>query len=377
MLERVRAGDRLDLAAAAFGCSLRTVQRVYEQSLVKSRRIGQAELRLCFEEREQISRGVAAGDSAQTIARQLGRAASTITRELHANGGRSRYRALRAHRRAIACTARPKPGKLTGSSRLRAQVEAGLEQCWSPQQISARLRADFPADLEMRISHETIYQALYVQARGELRRELTGYLRTKRVHRRPRRDTPKQRGHIKDMVLISQRPAQIEDRAVPGHWEGDLIMGKNGRSCIATLVERQTRYVMLARLGTDRTSEHVIAALKDRIAQLPAHLALSLTWDQGKELSAHQAFSIQTGIDIYFCDPHSPWQRGSNENTNGLLRQYFPKGTDLGMHSADDLSAVASVLNARPRKTLGWRTPAEALDQVLRSAHTDPVATTA
>jgi IS30 family transposase len=365
VLERVRAGQRLDGAAAAYGCSLRTVQRIYEQSLVKSRRIDQAELRLSFEEREQISRGVAAGDSAQAIARQLGRAASTITRELHASGGRERYRALRAHRRAIACTARPKPGKLAGSSRLRSEVEAGLLQRWSPQQISARLRTDHPDDLEMRISHETIYQSLYVQARGELRRELTGYLRTKRVHRRPRRDTPPQRGQIKDMVLISQRPAEIEDRAVPGHWEGDLILGAYGRSAIATLVERQTRYVMLARLGTDRTSEHVTAALKQRIQQLPEHLALSLTWDQGKELSAHAAFSIQTGIDIYFCDPHSPWQRGSNENTNGLLRQYLPKSTDLAAHSQLELDQIAAELNGRPRETLGWMKPAEKMNELL------------
>jgi len=362
---RVRAGVHPAAAAAAFGCSLRTVQRVYEQSLVKSRRIDQAELRLSFEEREQISRGVAAGDSARAIARQLGRAASTITRELHLNGGRARYRALRAHRRAIACTARPKPGKLTGSARLRREVEAGLLQRWSPQQISARLRADHPDDLEMRISHETIYQSLYVQARGELRRELTGYLRTKRVHRRARRDTAPQRGRIKDMVLISQRPAEIEDRAVPGHWEGDLILGKNGRSAIATLVERQTRYVMLARLGADRTSEHVTAALKDRIQQLPEHLVLSLTWDQGKELSAHATFSIQTGIDIYFCDPHSPWQRGSNENTNGLLRQYLPKSTDLAVHSQLELDQIAAQLNDRPRETLGWMKPAEKMNELL------------
>ena len=362
---RVQAGVHPAVTAAAFGCSLRTVQRIYAQSLIKRRRIDQAQLRLCFEEREQISRGVAAGDSAQAIARQLGRAASTITRELYANGGRDRYRALRAHRRAIACTARPKAGKLAGSARLRAEVEAGLEQRWSPQQISARLRTDHPDDVEMRISHETIYQALYVQARGELRRELTGYLRTRRVHRRPRRDTPKQRGRIKDMVLISQRPPEVADRAVPGHWEGDLIMGKNGRSCIATLVERQTRYVMLARLGSDRTSEHVIAALTDRIGQLPAHLALSLTWDQGKELSAHAAFSIQTGIDIYFCDPHSPWQRGSNENTNGLLRQYLPKGTDLAVHSQLELDQIAAQLNGRPRETLGWMKPAEKMNELL------------
>jgi IS30 family transposase len=365
VLVRLGTGEHSEEVAAALGCSLRTVQRVYADSLVKSRRVDQAELRLSFEEREQISRGVAGGESARLIARQLGRAASTITRELHVNGGRVRYRALRAHRRAIACTARPKRGKLAGCPRLRSEVQAGLVARWSPQQISARLRADHPDDLEMRISHETIYQSLYVQSRGELRRELTGYLRTKRAHRRPRRDTPPQRGRIKDMVLISERPAQIEDRAVPGHWEGDLILGKNGRSAIATLVERQTRYVMLARLGSDRTSEHVTAALKDRIRELPEHLVRSLTWDQGKELSAHAAFSIQTGIDIYFCDPHSPWQRGSNENTNGLLRQYLPKGTDLAIHSQLELDQIAAQLNGRPRQTLDWKNPAEKTNQLL------------
>jgi len=365
VLERVRAGQRLDVAAAAYGCSLRTVQRIYEQALVKTRRVDQAELRLRFEEREHISRRLAARASFRSIGRDLGRPASTVSREVARNGGRDRYRALRAHRRAIACTARPKAGKLAGRSRLRSEVEAGLRQRWSPQQISARLRTDFPADPEMRISHETIYQSLYMQARGELRRELTGYLRTKRAHRRPRRDTPKQRGHIKDMVLISQRPPDVEDRAVPGHWEGDLIIGKNGRSCIATLVERQTRYVMLARLGSDRTSEHVTAALKERIQRLPAHLALSLTWDQGKELSAHKAFSIQTGIEIYFCDPHSPWQRGSNENTNGLLRQYLPKSTDLAVHSQLELDHIAAQLNGRPRQTLGWMKPAEKMNELL------------
>jgi IS30 family transposase len=365
VLVRLRAGAHPEAAAVALGCSLRTVQRIYAQSLVTSRRIGQSDLRLSFEEREQISRGVAAGDSARAIGRQLGRVASTVTRELHANGGRVRYRALRAHRRAIACTARPKPGKLAGCPRLRGEVQAGLVRRWSPQQISARLRADHPDDLEMRISHETIYQSLYVQSRGELRRELTGYLRTKRASRRPHRDGPGQRGRIKDMVLISERPAEIEDRAVPGHWEGDLIVGKNGRSSIATLVERQTRYVMLARLGSERTSEHVVEALKTRIGELPEHLVRSLTWDQGKELSAHAAFSIQTGIDIYFCDPHSPWQRGSNENTNGLLRQYLPKGTDLAAHSQHELDQIAAQLNGRPRQTLNWKTPAEKMNELL------------
>jgi IS30 family transposase len=365
VLGALRAGASAEQAAERAGCSSRTVQRLFMESKVKSRRIGQSQLRLCFEEREQISRGLAAGDSARCIGRRLQRDSSTISREIAANGGKDRYRALRAHERAISATARPKPGKLAGASRLRSEVEAGLIARWSPRQISARLRVDHPDDLEMRISPETIYQSLYIQSRGELRRQLTANLRTGRTKRRPNGGEIGQRGKIKDMVLISERPAQIEDRAVPGHWEGDLIVGKNGRSFIATLVERQTRYVMLARLGSDRTTGHVTAALKDRIQQLPAHLALSLTWDQGKELSAHHAFSIQTGIDIYFCDPHSPWQRGSNENTNGLLRQYLPKSTDLAAHSQPELDHIAAELNGRPRETLGWMKPAEKMNELL------------
>jgi IS30 family transposase len=365
LLMRLRAGERPDTAAAALGCSSRTVQRIYAQSLVKSRRIGQSQLRLCFEEREQISRGLAAGASLRSIGRDLDRAASTISREVAGNGGRGRYRALRAHERAIGCSQRPKRGKLAGASRLRAEVEAGLLARWSPQQISARLRADHPDDLEMRISHETIYQSLYVQSRGELRRQLASHLRRGRTTRRPRGGELGQRGRIKDMVLISERPAEIEDRAVPGHWEGDLIVGKQGRSFIATLVERQTRYVLLARLGSERSSEHVVDALKVRIADLPAHLVRSLTWDQGKELSSHASFSIQTGVQVYFCDPHSPWQRGSNENTNGLLRQYLPKGTDLAAHSQLELDQIAAELNGRPRQTLAWMTPAEKMNELL------------
>jgi len=364
-LERLGAGERVEEVAAALGCSGRTLQRLFADSLVKTRRIGQSELRLSFAEREQISRGLAAQETARAIGRQLKRAPSTITREISANGGRGAYRALRAHRRAIACSARPKTGKLSRLPRLRAEVEAGLQQQWSPQQISARLKREHPDDREMRISHETIYQSLYVQSRGELRRELSANLRRGRASRKSRGGTAGQRGKIVAMVPISARPAQVEDRAVPGHWEGDLIVGKSGRSFIATLVERHTRYVMLARLGADRTSQHVIEALKDRIRELPAHLVLSLTWDQGTELSAHATFSIQTGIDIYFCDPHSPWQRGSNENTNGLLRQYLPKSTDLSAHSQHDLDRIAAQLNGRPRKTLDFMTPAEKMNELL------------
>jgi transposase, IS30 family len=242
----------------------------------------------------------------------------------------------------------------------------GLERCWSPQQISARLRRDHPDDGELRISHETTYQSLYVQSRGELRRQLVRNLRSGRAKRRPRGLAPELRGRIADMVPISKRPPEIEDRAVPGHWEGDLLVGKRGRSFIATLVERQTRYVMLARLGADRTTEHVIEALKARIAELPSQLVLSLTWDQGNELSAHARFRVETGVEVFFCDPHSPWQRGSNENTNGLLRQYLPKGSDLAAHSQAKLDQIAAELNGRPRQTLDWSTPAEKIGQLLR-----------
>jgi len=361
----LRDGVPVGEIAEEFGCSAVTVWRVGDQASVRRRRVQHSRLRLCFEERERISRGVAAGESARAIARELGRAPSTITRELERAGGRCRYRALAAERRACERLARPKPGKLARNPRLLAEVEAGLERRWSPQQIAARLRVDHPDDPEMRISHETIYQSLYVQSRGELRRQLQRNLRSGRSKRRPR-GAVERRGRIPDMVPISKRPPEVEDRAVPGHWEGDLLVGKQGRSFIATLVERQTRYVMLARLGNDRSTEHVTAALKQRIAELPKQLVLSLTWDQGNELSAHARFRVETGVEVYFCDPHSPWQRGSNENTNGLLRQYFPKGTELDNHNQKHLDKVAAELNGRPRQTLGWRTPAEKMTQLLR-----------
>jgi IS30 family transposase len=364
-LERLGAGERVEEVAASLGCSGRTLQRLWADSQVKSRRIGQSELRLSFAEREQISRGLAAGLSARAISRTVARSPSTITREINGNGGRKAYRALGAHRRAIRCSARPKVGKLARMPRLKAAVEAGLQKRWSPQQISARLQREHPADEDMQISHETIYQSLYVQSRGELRRELTACLRRGRSTRKPRGTTAGKRGKIPGMVSISQRPATVEDRAVPGHWEGDLIIGARGRSAIATLVERQTRFVMLAYLGTDRTSQRVISALQERIALLPTHLVQTLTWDQGTELSAHAQFTVRTGVDVFFCDPHSPWQRGSNENTNGLLRQYLPKGTDLAVHTQTDLDRIASELNRRPRQTLDWMTPAEKINELL------------
>jgi IS30 family transposase len=364
-LKCLREGAGAEQAAAVVGCSSRTVQRLHKRAKVKSRRVGLSDLRLAFEEREQISRGLAAGLSLRAIALQLGRAPSTVGREVKTNGGRDRYRALAAHQRALDCLVRPKPGKLSQNQRLRDEVEAGLVVRWSPKQISERLKIDHPDDLEMRISPETIYQALYVQTRGELRRQLAAHLRRGRTARKSRGGELGQRGKIKDMVMISERPAEAGDRAVPGHWEGDLIVGARNASFIATLVERQTRFVMLARLGKQATTDHVIAALQDRIAGLPDHLLRSLTWDQGKEMSAHKTFTIKTGIDVFFCDPHSPWQRGSNENTNGLLRQYLPKSTDLTVYSQTDLDQTATELNGRPRETLGWKTPAEKMQELL------------
>jgi transposase, IS30 family len=322
--------------------------------------------RLTLADREEISIGLRAGESFTVIAAQLQRAVSTVSREVAANGGRGAYRAWRAHQRAHAQARRPKAGKLA-SARLAAQVTGWLQQWWSPVQISRRLRIEYPSDPMMWVSHETIYQALYVQGRGELRRELARCLRTGRARRRPR-GHGENTGRIKDMVMISERPAEAADRAVPGHWEGDLIIGKGGRSAVGTLVERSTRYVLLLHLPHGRDAHLAEQAMRQAITGLPAELARTITWDQGKEMACHAGFTIATGIPVYFCDPHAPWQRGSNENTNGLLRQYLPKGTDLSIHSAQDLARVAASLNNRPRKTLGFMKPSEKLTELL--AHT-------
>jgi transposase, IS30 family len=336
--------------------------------LMLQRRAGHSRLRLSFEERERICVGVVLGESDSEIARAIGRHRSTVGREIKRTcQERWRYRPLSAERRRAERARRPKPGKLVSNPRLLTAVEQGLLGCWSPEQISARLKREFPDDRGMRISHETIYRALYVQSRGELRRQLSSQLRTGRGKRKAR-GRVEMRGRIPDMVSISQRPPEVEDRAVPGHWEGDLLLGAQGRSQIATLVERQTRYVMLAQLGRDRTTGHVIEALRQQIQTLPAHLTRSLTWDQGRELAAHKTFTVQTGLQVYFCDPHSPWQRGSNENTNGLLRQYLPKGTDLASTSQLELEEIARQLNGRPRKTLDWMTPAEKIAELLATS---------
>jgi IS30 family transposase len=322
--------------------------------------------RLTLADREEITLGLHAGESFTAIAARLGKAVSTVSREVAANGGRDGYRAWRAHQRAREQARRPKACKL-GCPELAAQVTSWLHEWWSPVQISRRLRIEFPDDPMMHVSHETIYQALYVQGRGELRRELARCLRSGRARRRPRgRDG--RSGHIKDMVMISERPAEAGDRAVPGHWEGDLIIGKDCKSAVGTLVERTTRYVLLLHLPGGRDAHLVEQAMREAIGTLPAELARTITWDQGIEMARHADFTVATGIPVYFCDPHSPWQRGSNENTNGLLRQYLPKGTDLSVHSAGDLARIARSLNGRPRKTLEFMTPSERLTELL--AHT-------
>ncbi|HET9718462.1 MAG TPA: IS30 family transposase [Solirubrobacteraceae bacterium] len=374
---------------------------------------------LSFAEREEIALLRAAGTGVREIARQLGRSPSTISRELRRNAatrtGRLTYRASTAQWHADRRARRPKLAKLAVNPRLREYVQDRLSgkvnrpdgstlsgpevpwigrrhgprkdrrwgKAWSPEQISARLRVDFPDDESMRVCHEAIYQSLFVQGRGALRRELTACLRTGRALRVPRsRAHSRGKNFITSQVMISQRPAEAEDRAVPGHWEGDLIIGL-GSSAIGTLVERTTRFTMLLHLPpiTDQgprvkngpaLAGHGAEAVRDAIAHtittLPEQLRRSLTWDQGTEMAQHADLRVQAGLPVYFCDPHSPWQRGSNENTNGLLRQYFPKGTDLARHSAEDLAAVAAALNGRPRKTLGWRTPAEALEEYLAAA---------
>ncbi len=319
--------------------------------------------RLSLEDRVEIKLGLERGLTLCDIARSIGRHASTVCREVKANGGRNRYRPFSAHERAARAARRPKPTKLQHVA-LRRRVVHDLEHLHSPKQIAARLRSEFGDDEAMQISHETIYKSLYVQGRGELRKELARCLRTGRAKRRPQGRIQKH-GSIPDMVMISERPAAIEDRAVPGHWEGDLILGKDNASAVGTLVERTTRFVILLHLPTDRSAETVRNAMTKAIVRLPAMLRRSVTWDQGPELAQHVRFTVETGVPVYFCDPHSPWQRGSNENTNGLLRQYMPKGTDLSTVSPQKLRAIADSLNSRPRETLDWMTPSEKLAELI------------
>ena len=326
-----------------------------------------SELRLSLEEREEISRGLAAGDTIRAIAEALGRSPSTVCREVNVNGGRKKYRALVSDRAACRRALRPKRAKLAECRRLRRVVERKLEARWSPEQISAWLASEYPDSPEMQVSHETIYQSLFVQSRGALRKELHSCLRTGRAMRRPKTYVKGNRigaGKIKNMVMISERPAEVKDRAVPGHWEGDLIFGKKMTS-IGTLVERHSRYVILLKLPNGHGAESVRTAMTKRILTLPAQLRRSITWDQGKEMAEHVQFTVDTGVKIYFCDPKSPWQRGSNENTNGLLRQYLPKSSDLSQCSQRELDAIARSLNTRPRQTLGWMTPSQAFAEAV------------
>ena len=367
IIELVAGGMRAVDVAQKVSRSAGFIRKVVRQAGGVARRLewDPSPARLSAGEREEIRRGLDGDESFAAIARRLGRVTSTVSREVNANGGRRGYAGWRAHRRASDRARRPKVAKLAGCERLRVQVETWLvAELWSPTQISTQLRIEFPDDPMMRVSPETIYQSLYVQGRGALRKELTACLRTGRAVRR-NRSRLEHRGRIPDMVMISERPAEVADRAVPGHWEGDLILGKNNRSAVGTLVERTTRYVLLLHLPGDHTAPTVRAAMTAKIKTLPEHLVRSITWDQGTEMAQHGAFSIDTGVQIYFCDPHSPWQRGTNENTNGLLRQWMPKGTDLSIHTEADLDTIAYKLNNRPRQTLDWMKPSQALAQLV------------
>lgn len=366
MVVMVRAGASWQSTAERFGVSVRTVARVMRDSGgMPPRWSARSPLRLSLDERVRIMVGLGQGRSFAVIAAELGRSTSTVSRDVNANGGRAGYRAVAADRAACEAARRPRATVFETNARLRDYVEAKLELKWSPEQIADRLRHDFADDEEMRVTHETIYQALFLQSRGGLRKELARQLRSGRVRRRPlTRHASAGRGQITNMTMISERPAEADDRAVPGHWEGDLIIGQNGKSAIGTLVERSFRLTILLKLDNSTTDE-VTAAITRQITTLPDQLRRSLTWDQGKELASHARFSVATGIPVYFCDPHSPWQRGTNENTNGLLRQYFPKGTDLSIYTQADLDAVAAELNGRPRRVLRSLTPSEAYNNFV------------
>ena len=363
---RWQRGETTVEIGAVLGCNKATVSWHVDRAggLVPPPR-RRAARQLSLAEREEISRGVATAEGIRSLARRLGRAPSTISREIRRHGGALAYRASIADAAAWARARRPKRCRLTIERRLRQLVERQLRADWSPQQIAVWLRRTFPGEPAMQLSHETIYRALYVQARGALKRELLAHLRQRHRHRRPRASVHATRGpgQLVDTVSIAERPPSADSRAVPGHWEGDLLVGQRGTQ-VATLVERQSRFVMLVRLPA-ADSATVVDALARRIQRLPAALRQSLTWDQGKEMAQHQRFTVATDVQVYFCDPHSPWQRGSNENTNGLLRQYFPTGMNLRSVTQHQLDVVARKLNTRPRQTLDWRTPAEVFNATV------------
>ena len=366
--DRWQRGESLKAIGRAFGKPSSSIYfQVAPHGGIRPAPRRRSRLALTLPEREEISRGIAAHRSARSMARLLGHSPSTVSREIRRNGGYDRYRAALADEKAWARARRPKRCKLAHSPRLRQTVASKLRLNWSPEQIAGWLKRAHPEDESCRVSHETIYRSLFVQARGVLKKELLGHLRSKRTIRRSKRAglNGDRRGQIKDIVSIRQRPAAAEDRAVPGHWEGDLLSGSRN-SYIATLVERHTRYVMLAKVA-NKDTQTVVAALIKQANKLPDELFKSLTWDRGKELADHRRFTLATNIDVYFCDPQSPWQRGSNENTNGLLRQYFPKGTDLSGYSQAHLNKVARQLNERPRETLKYETPAERFNACVAS----------
>ncbi|CAN7562352.1 IS30 family transposase [Variovorax sp. LjRoot178] len=368
MWERWKQGETLHQIAQLFDRSHSSIQRILaETGGIRPPERHRSRLALTMAEREEISRAMVAGFSIRTLAMLLGRAPSTVSREIKRNGGQGCYRATRADQAAWDRAHRPKSCKLAENQALARIVTDKLQRQWSPEQIAGWLKHTYPCDENCHVSHETIYRSLFIQARGALKKELLQHLRRTRGMRRSRHYTQKtdNHGRILDTVSISERPATVEDRAVPGHWEGDLLFGGTS-SQIATLVERQTRYVMLVKLGGTDT-ETVVNALIKNARKLPQELYKSLTWDRGKEMAAHKRFSLATDIQVYFCDPHNPWQRGTNENTNGLLRQYFPKGIDLSSHSQAKLNAVARQLNERPRKTLDFHTPAEMFSQIVAS----------
>jgi IS30 family transposase len=368
MWDRWRRGESISAIADLFDRGHSSIQGIFAQTggIRPAQRVRSSRT-LSLSEREEISRGVVAGRLMRSIATSLGRAASSVSREIGRNGGRPGYRASTADQAAWEHAHRPKGCKLARNRALARIVARKLRMLWSPEQIAGWLKRTYPGDESYQVSHETIYRTLFIQARGALKKELLQHLRRTRVMRRSRYYTQKTENHgqISNTISISERPPSAEDRAVPGHWEGDLIFGTQN-SQIVTLVERHTRYVMMAKVNSKDTGT-VINALVKHAHQLPRELYKSLTWDRGKEMAYHQRFTLATNIKVYFCDPHNPWQRGSNENTNGLLRQYFPKGTDLSIHSQAKLDAVARQLNERPRKTLNFETPAERFSQCVAS----------